>query len=133
MCVINDPLGQTHSTESKNHYLLLKFVFFREILINGTDGLKDESTDTTCENSDHYRPRPWVDLVDQKSCGEQAAKTAKDSDPHSASGEGHFRQKFFCCISFGNVEICIFKTITGTNDHPCYRTAWCVKKYVLTL
>ena len=32
MCVIIDPLGQTHSPASNDHYSLLKFVSFCEIL-----------------------------------------------------------------------------------------------------
>ena len=32
MYAINDPLGQTHSPASSDHYSHLKFVLFREIL-----------------------------------------------------------------------------------------------------
>ena len=46
---INDPHGQTHSPASSAHYSRLKVVLFCEILKTGR-------TDTTCENSDHYRP-----------------------------------------------------------------------------
>ena len=35
MCVINDPLGQTHSPASVDHYSHWKFVLFREILKSG--------------------------------------------------------------------------------------------------
>ena len=38
---------------------------------------------------------------------------------HSALTGGHFRLKMFCCFSFRNVEICLIKTIRGTNDHQC--------------
>ena len=57
---INDPLGQTYSRVSSNHYSHFKFVLFCEILKN-----VDGRTDPTCENSDHYRPWLWVGLVDQ--------------------------------------------------------------------
>ena len=51
MCAINDPLGQTHSPASSDHYFHSKIVLFCEILKSG-----DRRTDTTCGNSDHYRP-----------------------------------------------------------------------------
>ena len=47
MCVINDPLDQTHSPAIGDHYPHLKFVLFCEIL-KSIDG----RTDTTYENSD---------------------------------------------------------------------------------
>ena len=53
MCVIKDPLGQTHSTSSSDHYSHLKFVLFCEILKRG-DGRTDGRTDGL-----------WVGLVDQ--------------------------------------------------------------------
>ena len=56
MCAINDPLGQTHKLASSDHYSQLKLFCFA-----------DERTDTTCENSDHYRPWLRVGLVDQSS------------------------------------------------------------------
>ena len=36
------------------------------------------------------------------------------NSPHSASKGGLFFRIFFW-----NVETCLIKTITGTNDHPC--------------
>ena len=38
---------------------------------------------------------------------------------HNASTGGHFRQIFFCWVSFRNVEICLIKTITVSNHHLC--------------
>ena len=35
MCVINDPLGQIHSSASSDHYSHMKFVLFCEILKSG--------------------------------------------------------------------------------------------------
>ena len=35
MRVINDPLGQTHSSASSDHYSGLNFVLFCEILMDG--------------------------------------------------------------------------------------------------
>ena len=35
MCAINDPIGQTHSPASSNHYSRLKVVLFHEILKSG--------------------------------------------------------------------------------------------------
>ena len=43
MCVINDPLGQTHSPNSRSHYFHVTFVIFCV------------RTDNTSENNDHYR------------------------------------------------------------------------------
>ena len=51
MCAINDPLGQTHSPASSDHFSRLKVVLFCEILKN-----YDGRTDNTCENSDPYWP-----------------------------------------------------------------------------
>ena len=56
MCAINDPLGQTHSPASSDHYSHLKVILFWDIW---------ESGDTTCKNSDNYRPWLWVGLVNQ--------------------------------------------------------------------
>ena len=51
LCVINDPLGQTHrSPASIDHPFPLIFVLFCDILKRG-----DGRTDTTCENSDNHR------------------------------------------------------------------------------
>ena len=47
---INDPLGQTYSQASSDHYIPFKFVWFERFWKVGTDG----RTDTTYENSDHY-------------------------------------------------------------------------------
>ena len=49
-----DPLGQTHSPASSDHYSHLKVVLFCAILKSGL-------TENKYENSDHYRPC----LVDQ--------------------------------------------------------------------
>ena len=43
MCVINDPLGQTHSSVSSDYYFHLKFVLFCEIYKSG-DGKMDVQT-----------------------------------------------------------------------------------------
>ena len=48
MYAINDPLGQTHSPASSDHYSGLKVALFCEILKN-----VDGRTDNTCENSYH--------------------------------------------------------------------------------
>ena len=59
ICIINDPLGQTHSpTSCSDHYFHATFVLFRDILKSG-DGRTDE-------NNDHYWTRLWVGRVDQK-------------------------------------------------------------------
>ena len=52
-------------TYSSDHYSRSKVLFFCEIL-KSWDGRTDGQTDTTCENSDHYRPWLWVGLMDQK-------------------------------------------------------------------
>ena len=57
MRVINDPLGQTHS-----HATILTWTLF--CLNIDFDFETNRRTDTTCENSDHYRPWMWVGLVD---------------------------------------------------------------------
>ena len=51
MCAINDPLGQTHSPTSSDHYSHMKVRLFSEILKSG-----DGRMYTPCENCDHYRP-----------------------------------------------------------------------------
>ena len=59
MCFIIDPLGQTHSPTSNNHYSRLKVILFCEILKKGDgrmDGRTDVQLDNTCKNSYHYRP-----------------------------------------------------------------------------
>ena len=59
-CAINDPLGQTHSLASSDHYFLLFcFAIFEKW------GRTDERTDNMCKNNDHYRPALWVGRVDQ--------------------------------------------------------------------
>ena len=58
MCVINDPLSQTHSPASSNHYAHLKFILFCEILKSGdgrTVGLAEGIIDDTCPVSFVYR------------------------------------------------------------------------------
>ena len=63
-CVVNDPLGQTHSPTSSDHsdhYLHATFVLFCNILKSG-----DRRTGgNLCENNDHYRLGLWVGRVDQ--------------------------------------------------------------------
>ena len=57
-CVINDPLSQTHSPTSSDHYF--RRHFFCDILKSGdvrTDG-------NMCENYDHLRPGLGVGRVD---------------------------------------------------------------------
>ena len=59
MCAINDPLGQTHSLASSDHYSYLNFVLFYKILKVGMDGR------TYRQHVWKYRSlRPW--LLDQK-------------------------------------------------------------------
>ena len=59
--VINDPLGQTHfilpEAITNFTWKLFCFAIFWKVE-------KDGRTDTTSENSDHYRPWLWVGLVD---------------------------------------------------------------------
>ena len=50
--VINDPLGQTHSLLSSEHWFCLKFVFFARFWKVGKDGRTDGQH--MCENNDHY-------------------------------------------------------------------------------
>ena len=52
MCVINDLLGQTNSPACSDHYSHWKVVL--------RDFEKQGRMDTTCENSDLYRPRLWI-------------------------------------------------------------------------
>ena len=52
MSAINDPLGQTHSPASSDHYSHLKVVVLRDFEKWGAD----VHTDSMCDNSDHYRP-----------------------------------------------------------------------------
>ena len=59
MCVINDPLGQTHSPAMSAHYSRLYFVLLCKIMNSG-EWQKDEHTDNTCENSDHYGSASWI-------------------------------------------------------------------------
>ena len=54
-CVINDPLGLTHSPTSIDHYFHSKFVFVLRYFKIGN----------LCENNGHYRPGLWVGRVDQ--------------------------------------------------------------------
>ena len=48
MCVINDPLGQTHNPTSSDSNFQVTFVVFCDILKGG-----DGRTDNTRENNDH--------------------------------------------------------------------------------
>ena len=64
MGAINDPLSQTHSPASSDHYSHW-FCFVKLGTDARTEEQTDGRTDTTCENSDHYRPLWWVGLVDQ--------------------------------------------------------------------
>ena len=53
--MINDPLGQTHSLASSDHYFHLKFVLFCDTLKS-----RDERTDM-CENvCNHVKPSVTV-------------------------------------------------------------------------
>ena len=66
MCVINDSLGLAHSPASSVHYYsYLESVLFFKIMKRG-EGQTGGSKEITCKNSDHYRPRLWFGLVDQK-------------------------------------------------------------------
>ena len=60
-CVINDPLGQTHSPTSSEHYFHTKFVLFCDILKCG-DGRTDGNM---YKNNYHYRPELLVGQEDQ--------------------------------------------------------------------
>ena len=53
-CAVNDPLGQTHSPTSSDHYFHETFLFVLKIVYGRTDG-------NMCENN-YY----WVGHVDQK-------------------------------------------------------------------
>ena len=61
--VFNDPLGQTHSYASSDHYFISEFYCFAE---SGTDGW----THDLYENSDHYRPwcgsTKWINIMNNK-------------------------------------------------------------------
>ena len=59
--VINDPLVQTYSPTSSDHYFYASFVSFFDILKSG-DGRTDGKM---CKNNDHRRPGICVGLVDQ--------------------------------------------------------------------
>ena len=63
MWVINDPLGQAHSTANSDHYSQFKFALFCFArILKSADG----RTDTTCENSDRTLLAVTVGgLVDQ--------------------------------------------------------------------
>ena len=60
--VIHDPLGQTHSLASREHWFRLKFVLFWKVG-------KDVRPDDMFKNNDHYRPWLWVCRVDQQEEG----------------------------------------------------------------
>ena len=62
MSAINDPLGQSHSSASSNRYSHLLIDVFRKILKQWgwTYRRTDGRTDTTCENSNHYRLWVWI-------------------------------------------------------------------------
>ena len=62
-CVINDPLGQTHSPISIFRRRLYLFCDILKIVNVRTDGRKNGNM---WENNDHYRPGLWVGWVDQK-------------------------------------------------------------------
>ena len=61
-CVINDPVGQTHSPTSSDHYFQATFVLFFDIL-RSEDG---RMAGNMCKNNDHFRPGLLVGWVDQK-------------------------------------------------------------------
>ena len=53
-CVINDPLGQTHSPTSSDHFFNRRLFCF---IWKSGEGRTDQNM---CENNDHYRPGLWV-------------------------------------------------------------------------
>ena len=58
---VTDPLGQIYNPASSDHYSHLKVVMFCEFRKVRMNVWTDVWTDTTQENSDHYRPyRPWI-------------------------------------------------------------------------
>ena len=89
-CVINDPLGQTHSLASSDHYFLL-FCFARFEKWERTYGR------ITCAyNNDHYRPGLWVGRVDQYSFFNNFNfKTSKVVESLSKTYYLHFFVTFF--------------------------------------
>ena len=60
MCVINDPLGQTHNPTSNDHYFHRTFLLFCVVLKSGYG-----RTDNTYENNDYYRLELWAGRLDQ--------------------------------------------------------------------
>ena len=59
-CVINDPLGQTHSPTTIDHYFQATIVFCH--ILKSGDGRTDGSM---CKNNYDYRPGLWVGRMDQ--------------------------------------------------------------------
>ena len=69
MSAINDPLGQTHSSASSDHYSRLNFVLFCEIVKSG-DGrtTRAELVITTggdCESASWIKSDPYMDITFQ--------------------------------------------------------------------
>ena len=65
-CVIDDPLGQTHSPTSSDHYFYVSFV---RQYCEKQDRMYVRMESTYGNNkktNDHYRPELWVGRVDQK-------------------------------------------------------------------
>ena len=60
--VSNDPLGQTHSSTSSDHYFQTTFALFCDVL-KSTDG---RTNGNMCENNDHYLTGLWDGRVDQR-------------------------------------------------------------------
>ena len=63
MRVINDPLGQTHSSISSDHYFKATFALFCDIVKSGNGCTYGQQS---CKNNDHSQTWLWVGRVDQK-------------------------------------------------------------------
>ena len=68
MSAINDPLGQTHSPASSDHYSHLKIVLFNEILKRGrtdgrTDGPRAKIGTTACGSALWINCRKYTTLI----------------------------------------------------------------------
>ena len=63
-CVFNDPLGQTHSPTSSDHYFheTCALQYFEQW---GRTYGRGRTYGNLYENNDHYRPGLWVGRVDQ--------------------------------------------------------------------
>ena len=56
-CVINDPLGHSHISNSSDHYRHLKLFCF---VVNFFFKYWGQTEDDTNKNNDHYQPGLWV-------------------------------------------------------------------------